>query len=65
MAELTFDFASGPPTWDFCFNEHCPRKETCMHYFAGRHLPEDNTEGFAIYPNALQNGKCKFYASSG
>ena len=61
MAELTFDFASVPPTWDFCFNEHCPHKETCMHYFAGRHLPEDNKEGFAIYPNALQNGKCKFY----
>ena len=32
-----------------------------MHYFAGQHLPADRMTGFAIYPNALQNGKCRFY----
>ena len=61
MDNLPFDFASAPPTWDLCFNEHCPHKATCMHYFAGQHLPADRMTGFAIYPNALQNGKCRFY----
>ena len=61
MDNLPFDFASAPPTWDICFNEHCPHKDTCMHYFAGQHLPADRMTGFAIYPNALQNGKCRFY----
>ena len=32
-----------------------------MHYFAGQHLPADRMTGIAIYPNALQNGKCRFY----
>ena len=61
MEQLPFNFASVPPTWELCFNKDCPRKDTCMRYFAGQHLPDDKTVGHAIYPNALQKGKCKFY----
>ena len=32
-----------------------------MHYFVGQHLPADKLIGSAISPNALQNGKCRFY----
>lgn len=61
MDKLSFNFDSIPPTWKLCFNEPCPMKETCMRYFAGQHLPADKTTGPAVYPNALQKGKCKLF----
>lgn len=61
MEQLPFNFTSVPPTWELCFNKDCPRKDTCMRYFAGLHLPDDKNVGYAIYPNALQKDKCKFY----
>ena len=61
MDKLSFNFDSIPLTWKLCFNEPCPMKETCMRYFAGRHLPADKTTGPAVYPNALQKGKCKLF----
>ena len=61
MDKLPFNFTSVPSTWELCFNKDCTHKDTCMHYFAGQHLPADKMTGFAVYPNALQNGKCRFY----
>lgn len=61
MDNIPFNFASIPPTWELCFNERCPRKDTCMHYLAGQHLPADKMKGNAIYPNALQEDGCKYF----
>ena len=61
MDKLPFNFTSVPSTWELCFNKDCMHKDTCMHYFAGQHLPADKIMGFAIYPNTLQNEKCRFY----
>lgn len=61
MNKLPFDFASIPPTWALCFNERCPHMENCMRYFVGRHLPADNMAEPSVYPNALQNGECRYF----
>ena len=61
MDKLPFNFTSVPSTWELCFNKDCTHKDTSMHYFAGQYQPADKMMGFAIYPNALQNGKCRFY----
>ena len=61
MDKLPFNFTSVPSTWELCFNKDCMHKDTCMHYFAGQHLPADKMMGFATYPNTLQNEKYRFY----
>ena len=58
---LPFDFNSVPYTWALCFNDACPMHDTCMRHFAGRHIPTDRAEGPAVYPAALQKGKCKLF----
>lgn len=61
MDNIPFNFDSVPPTWEICFNERCPRRETCMRYFVGQNLPTDKSAGPAIYPNALQKDRCEYF----
>ena len=61
MDKSAFNFDSVPSIWELCFNKDCPHKDTCMRYFVGQHLPEDKNIGLAVFPNALQNGRCEFY----
>ena len=61
MDKLSFNFDSVPSIWELCFNKDCPHKDTCMRYFVGQHLPDDKNIGLAVFPNALQNGRCEFY----
>ena len=58
---LPFDFNSVPYTWALCFNDTCPMHDTCMRHFAGRHMPTGRAQGPAVYPAALQKGKCRLF----
>lgn len=50
-----------PPSWDYCFNAACPMCDNCLRFQTGLELPDDRQRGNAIYPNALRNGRCRFF----
>ena len=50
-----------PTLYSRCFLSDCPKANTCTHFVAGKYIPEGLTQGYAIYPTALQDGDCKYY----
>ncbi len=58
---IDFDYSEAPKSWINCFNETCPLKNDCLHYITGKKIPNDKTWGYAVYPNALHDGKCDYY----
>ena len=58
---MKYDQSKIPPMWRYCFNESCPKKDHCLRFQSALEMPQDNMWGQAIYPNALQNGRCAFY----
>lgn len=51
-----------PDGWPRCFNEACGQHDSCVRYKAGKALSESQTEGCAVYPNAVRkDGVCKYY----
>ncbi|MBQ6680754.1 MAG: hypothetical protein IJM78_00785 [Prevotella sp.] len=59
--EKVFRFKDVPNRWALCFNSACERRETCMRFFAGRHVPEQMLTGNAVLPSAWQKGDCKAF----
>ena len=50
-----------PSSWEQCFNNECDKCNECLHYATAQQLPNDQTRGYAIYPSAYRNGKCKYF----
>ena len=46
------------PGMAYCFNKACPRTDKCFRFIAGKYKDPELTKGNAIYPDALQDGKC-------
>ncbi len=45
----------------YCFNKTCPKSETCFRFIAAEFKDESVKTGNAIYPDALQDGKCGYF----
>ena len=65
MKEKDFDFKKVPAGYQLCFHYQCPMHEHCMHFVAGQHVTADRPFGLAIFPSALQDGKCMFFREFG
>ena len=58
---MKYDPAKIPPMWRYCFNKDCPKCGNCLRFQSGLELPQDHKWGYAIFPHALQDGRCAFY----
>ena len=56
-----YDFTEISSGWKFCFNSQCPMRGECLRYQAALEMPEDREWGYAVFPSALKNGRCKFF----
>ncbi len=56
-----FNFSKVPSGYHLCFHDKCPMHATCLRYVAGQHVTPKHTLGYAVYPTALKDGKCRFY----
>lgn len=56
-----FNYSDVPLGYKLCFNEHCPKHDDCIRFFAGQHLPATVMSGAAIYPNAISGDICPYY----
>lgn len=63
LLKKTFEQGDVPGVIRYCFTEPCPMKNQCIHYLAAICKNDDVQQGYAIFPDALQNGKCRFFAS--
>ncbi len=57
-----FEYGNVPSIISYCFTEQCPMKNECIHYLSSLYKGDDIKQGHAIFPNALQDGKCQFFA---
>lgn len=56
-----FSFRDVPEGYTLCFNQLCPKRDDCIRFLAGQHLPATMMSGSAVYPNALTGDICPFY----
>lgn len=45
----------------YCFNDKCSAASTCFRRIAAKFKKKDKKVGNAIFPDALQDGKCDFF----
>ena len=50
-----------PSSYIRCFQGDCPKADSCARLLAGKHLPEGQTTGPAVYPSARQGDSCAYY----
>lgn len=62
LLKNAFEYGNLPSRISYCFTEPCPMKDECIHYLAGLYKSDEVQQGHAIFPNALKEGKCKFFA---
>lgn len=62
LLKNAFEYGNLPNRISYCFTEPCPMKDECIHYLAGLYKSDEVQQGHAIFPNALKEGKCKFFA---
>ena len=62
LLEQAFKYGYVPCSVTYCFTEPCPMKDKCIHYLSGLYKNEETDRGDAIFPNALKDGKCKYFA---
>ncbi|SFF98541.1 DUF6078 family protein [Prevotella sp. KH2C16] len=58
---IHLNYQDVPASYKFCFNCECPLRDDCLHYLAGTVVPPDRQWGTAVFPNALNGGKCGFH----
>ena len=61
MAQNIKFFLQILPGYRLCFNGQCPRRDDCIRFLAGQHVPATMMSGPAVYPNAMTNGVCPFF----
>ena len=62
LLKKAFEYGNVPSLITYCFTEPCPMKDKCIHYLSGLYKNEKTDRGDAIFPNALKNGNCKYFA---
>ena len=62
LLKNAFEYGNVPSLITYCFTEPCPMKDKCIHYLSGLYKNEKTDRGDAIFPNALKNGNCKYFA---
>lgn len=62
LLRKAFESGEVPGIITYCFTELCPMKNNCIHYLASLYKDDDTKRGHAIFPNALKDGKCEFFA---
>lgn len=62
LLRKAFEYGEVPSIITYCFTELCPMKNNCIHYLASLYKNDDTKRGHAIFPNALKDGKCEFFA---
>jgi len=62
LLKKAFEYGNVPSNITYCFTEPCPMKNKCIHYLSGLYKNEKTDRGDAIFPNALKNGECKYFA---
>ena len=62
LLRKAFEYGEVPGIITYCFTELCPMKNNCIHYLASLYKNDDTKRGHAIFPNALKDGKCEFFA---
>ena len=48
-------------SWSYCFNEQCPLAQECAHYLSVTYKNPEQTNGYAIYPDAYHDKKCEHF----
>lgn len=61
LLRKAFEYGEVPGIITYCFTELCPMKNNCIHYLASLYKDNDTKRGQAIFPNALEDGKCEFF----
>ena len=56
-----YDSSQIAPSWLYCFNAQCPMHDHCLRFQSALEMPADQENGWAVYPNAIKNGQCRFY----
>ena len=62
LLRSAFEHANVPYSITYCFTERCPMKDECIHYLSSLYKGDDIKRGNAIFPNALKDGKCQYFA---
>lgn len=62
LLKKAFEYGNLPSGITYCFTEQCPAKDKCIHYLSSLYKSDDTDRGYAIFPNALKDGKCKHFA---
>jgi hypothetical protein len=44
-----------------CFNRECTTCSECLRYVVGQEIAQRRTWGLTVFPNALHDGKCKYF----
>jgi hypothetical protein len=58
MEHKDFTYDMVPPLFAVCFIKDCPQTAACLRHFAGTCIPAGIHTGPAVYPTALNDGKC-------
>lgn len=62
LLKKAFEEGNVPYGIHYCFTEHCPMKDNCIHYLSSLYKNDDLDRGYAIFPNALKDNQCKYFA---
>ena len=62
LLKQAFEYGNVPSIITYCFTEPCPMKDKCIHYLSALYDKDKKDRGEAIFPNALKDGKCKYFA---
>lgn len=56
--EMTVIREQIPASYARCFQNDCPKADSCAHFLAGKYTPEETTIGPAVYPTARKGDTC-------
>lgn len=59
--ENIFDFKKTGIGNPLCLNDGCPKKDDCVRYLAGQHIPDDMLVGPIVLPAAYKNRQCDYF----
>lgn len=62
MENLLFDSSLVSPNYLLCYVGQCPRKESCIRFWACQQMADDETTHPCVLPTAVSGGQaCKYY----
>ena len=61
LLEKAFEEGRTPKCITYCFNRECPMKDECLHFQYSLCKRADVKRGYAIFPDALHDGKCEYF----